>query len=187
MAPWQPVLDEALTLLEEGAADPRSPWRTLALATTNPDGAPGIRTIVLRRFTAPDRLAELHTDARSPKMTAILADNRAALHGWDPVRRVQIRLDGRLTLADAPATQAAWGQLPETSRVTYAVALAPGTPIADPEHATPSLPPSEAQAVFRLLRLHVDALEYLSLAHGAHRRVSFHWQAGEPTATWLVP
>jgi hypothetical protein len=184
------VLAGALALLAEGAAQAASPWRTPALATMPEAGSPsppGLRTVVLRRFDAGARLAEIHTDARAPKIGALRADPRAALHGWDPARRVQIRLDGAIAVAGPAETEAAWAALPDSSRSTYAVRLAPGTPIARPDGAGPALPPEAARAVFTVLHLRFDALEALSLAHGAHRRARFLWSGGARTATWLVP
>ena len=179
------VLQQGLTLLQTGAADPGAAFRTLALATVQ-DGAPGIRTVILRHFAAVDRVAEFHTDARSPKLAAILHNPRAALHGWDKAARIQLRLDGTVTTADPADTDAAWAALPGPSQASYAVALAPGTPIAAPQDAR-ATSPEQARSVFRLLRLRFDALEYLSLAHGAHRRARFDWRQGGAASTWLVP
>jgi pyridoxamine 5'-phosphate oxidase len=180
------VLRQGLALLQAGAGDPDAAFRTLALATVQ-DGAPGIRTVVLRRFAAAERVAEFHTDARSPKLAALLHNPRAALHGWDKTTRIQLRLDGTVTVAGPAETEAAWAALPGPSRASYAVGMAPGTPIAAPEDARATHPPAQAQAVFRLLRLRFDALEYLSLAHGAHRRARFDWRHGGAASTWLVP
>jgi pyridoxine/pyridoxamine 5'-phosphate oxidase len=186
MADLHAVLATAFGLLAEGASNPKSAWRNPALATS--DGqSPGIRTIVLRRFSPDERVVELHTDARSPKLAALTRNPRAALHGWDADRRIQLRLDGVVEVAPEPQTQAAWDALPDGSRATYQVSQAPGTPIADPAEALGTLSIAQARAEFRVLWLRFDALEYLSLAHGSHHRASFVWQGGPVAATWLVP
>ena len=185
--PLAAVLEESFGLLQEGARDPDSPWRNPALATVAPDGRPAIRTLVLRRFSPGMRIAELHTDARSPKMAALALNPRAALHGWDPARRIQLRLDGIVTLADDAHVQRAWEALHEGSRATYAVAQAPGTPISEPSPAAPSRGVDEARLDFRVLAFQVEALEYLSLAPHAHARAAFRWHEQAPDATWLVP
>ena len=177
------VLRQAWGLLAEGAADPRSPWRILTLANVAAAGGPGVRSVVLRAVSPAAREAVVHTDRRSPKMAALGADPRAALLGWDAARRVQIRLDGVIEVAGMAETDAAWEALPVASRVTYAGALAPGTKIAGPE-MTQGAPD---RSVFVVLRFGVAALEYLSLAPGAHRRAGFAWADEALTATWLAP
>jgi pyridoxamine 5'-phosphate oxidase len=181
------VLADTFAQLAGAPDDPASPWRAPALATNAADGSPGIRTIVLRGFDPHGRVATLHTDARSPKMNMLRANPLAALHIWDAGRRQQIRLDGTVTIAGVADTDAAWAVLPDRSRATYRLRLAPGTPIAAPEDAVPDPSPDAGRGVFAVLRFDVMALEVLSLAHGSHRRAAFHWHDGRLTATWLVP
>jgi pyridoxamine 5'-phosphate oxidase len=186
-APLADLLTRSFAVLEDGARDPDSAWRHPALATVAPDGRPGIRTIVLRRFHPARRIVELHTDARSPKMAALAHDPRAALHFWGPARRIQLRLDGVITLADDEAVQSAWDALHDGSRATYASAQAPGTPIADPAGGGAPCGQDEARRVFRVLQLRFEVLEYLSLAPQARGRARFVWQDQACDATWLVP
>ena len=176
-------LEEAWALLAGGVADPASAWRVLTLANVNAKGGPGLRSVVLRGMEAEARVAVVHTDLRSPKISGLARDPRAALLGWDAARRVQIRLDGMVEVAGAGETDAAWAALGEGSRTIYAGALAPGMPLAEPEVAMGA----PDRAVFAVLRLRIMALEYLSLAHGAHRRARFDWADGAMAATWLVP
>jgi pyridoxine/pyridoxamine 5'-phosphate oxidase len=179
------ILAETFARLANAPGDPASPWRLPALATASPDGVPGIRTIVLRCFDPHARVATLHTDARSPKIAALRANPRAALHIWDPGLREQVRLDGTISIAATATADAAWDALPAASRGTYAIRQPPGTPIAAPDDAASDS--VTARAAFTVLLFQVAALEYLSLAHGSHRRARFHWQDGCLTATWLVP
>jgi len=181
----QAVLDQALSLLAEGARDPASPWRNPALATFGTP--PGLRTVVLRAFRAHDRRIELHTDARSPKIAVLREHPPAALHVWDPGRRIQIRADGIIKIANSVVTDAAWAALPDRSRATYRINAAPGTPISAPGIVKQDMPPEAARAVFSVLDFRIEGLEYLSLAHAAHQRARFRWRGDELTATWLVP
>ncbi len=181
------VLSAALALLSEGAATPESPWRTLTFVTLCLDGAPAPRTVVLRAFDAESRLAEFHTDSRSPKCAQVVADPRAALHGWDATRRIQIRGDGRVLPGDRPRTERAWAALPDKSRSTYKVANPPGAPIARPEQSAADVGDEQAKAVFRVLLFRFDSLEVLSLAREGHRRARFRWPDGRLEATWLAP
>jgi pyridoxamine 5'-phosphate oxidase len=182
-------LADAFAYLQEGASDPGSPFRNPALATApaSPTAPPGLRTVVLRRFTRDARIVELHTDARSPKIAQLRQNPFAALHVWDPARRIQLRLDGAVAIAGTEKATAAWAALPPASRATYAVSLAPGTAIDDPARATPDLPEHAARQNFAVLELSIDVLEDLSLARGSHRRARFCWPGNRLAATWLVP
>jgi hypothetical protein len=57
--------------------------------------------------------------------------------------------------------------------------------------AEPPLAPRDAvagRAVFRVILLRFDRLDWLELAAAGHRRARFVWRAeGAPDATWLVP
>ncbi len=177
------MLGQAWALLEEGAADPGSAWRVLALANVTEAGGPGVRSVVLRGVSREERVAVVHTDVRSPKVAAFACDPRAALLGWDSGQRVQVRLDGVIEMAGAAETRGAWAALGEGSRATYAGVLPPGTPMAVSDAVAREPDPG----VFCVLRLHVEAIEVLSLAHGKHRRARFAWLSGALAATWLAP
>jgi hypothetical protein len=69
------------TLLERGAADRRSAFHTLAVATTGLDGRPRVRTVVSRRVDPPARAVRFHADSRSAKVAELRADPRLALLG----------------------------------------------------------------------------------------------------------
>jgi pyridoxine/pyridoxamine 5'-phosphate oxidase len=180
------ALDQAFALLAEGVADPASPWHTPSLATTGA-GAPGLRTVVLRRFMQAERQVEFHTDARSPKLAAIQANPDVSLHVWDKRSRVQLRLSGRASMLGTAESAAIWKSLPPQTQATYSVALAPGTPISAPEEARHSLDHAASQAVFCAVRIAFHELEWLHLAHGQHRRARFTWANGACVATWLAP
>ncbi|MBY0335496.1 MAG: pyridoxamine 5'-phosphate oxidase family protein [Acetobacteraceae bacterium] len=180
------ALAEAFRLLARGVADRRSPFHTPALATIGADGAPEARTLVLRGFDPATRTVRLHTDVRAPKWAQLAADPRCALHLYDPGAQVQIRLRCVATRHDADAVaEAAWTASRSFSRLCYAVEPGPATPVPAPAAA----PREEAngRAHFGALVLRFDALEWLWLAHGGHRRARFAWGADGLEATWLVP
>ena len=177
---------EAFRLLARGVADRRSPFHTPTLATVGPDGAPSLRTVVLRAFDPTLRRLYVHTDARSAKAADIAAEPRVALHAYDAAARVQLRLSGRAVLhrGDAVA-DAAWSSSRAQSRVCYAIEPPPGTPIDAP------LPgPDDASAGrdnFVVVAIGVETLEWLWLSVDGHRRARFDWTGHEPHATWLAP
>lgn len=180
------TLAEAFRLLARGVADRRSPFHTPTLATIAADGAPSLRTLVLRGFDAPTRTLRLHTDARSAKVAELARDPRAALHGYDPGSCIQLRLSGEARLhSDDADADAAWSQATANSRLVYAQAAAPGTRLESPELA-PFI--GNARDHFATLTLRFHSLEWLWLAASGHRRARFTWDGAVRTgAEWRAP
>jgi len=181
------VKDVAESLLAEGATLRESPWRHLILATVGPDGAPALRMLVLRAWDAPARRITLHTDSRSAKMANLRTGSQVALLGWDPARRIQLRLSGPIEVAGGAEAAAVWQVLPRHTRATYATALPPGTMVTDPAALPPPLTDEAAAAVFTLLHISVTQLDWLRLTHGGQERARFTWAARDAHATWIAP
>lgn len=183
----QDALAEAFRLLARGVADRRSPFHTPTLATRSPDGAPGLRTVVLRGFDPATRVLRIHTDRRSAKATAIAADPRAALHGYDAGAQVQLRIAGVATLhLDDAVADAAWAASREMSRMCYATPHAPGAPVEAPPPAPQD--PAAGRGNFAAVTLRIDTLDWLLLAASRHRRARFAWGAdGTLAAGWIAP
>lgn len=179
------VRAEAFRRLANGVADRRSPFRTPTLATIGPDGAPAIRTLVLRGFDPATRTLRLHTDRRSGKWAELAADLRAALHVHDAGAELQLRLSGRASLhAGDSLAAAAWAESHPSSRLVYDIAPAPGTPVAEP----PPAPHGEGgEANFGVILLRFDRMEWLHLHPAGHRRARFVWGPEGLAETWLVP
>ncbi|MBR0669830.1 pyridoxamine 5'-phosphate oxidase family protein [Neoroseomonas soli] len=192
MTPAQPAtledtLAEAFRLLARGARDPGSPFHTPTLATAGLDGAPNLRTVVLRAFDPAARSLRIHTDRRSAKTAELARDARAMLHGYDPEAQVQLRLAGVATLhLDDAIADDAWASSRETTRMCYAAGHAPGVPLPAPPAA-----PQDADAGrphFAAVTLRVDSLDWLLLARAGHRRARFDWNAaGTLSSTWIAP
>jgi hypothetical protein len=186
------LLAHSYALLEEGVRLADSPWRLPCLGTAGLDGAPSLRTVVLRGFSAAERTADIYTDRRSAKCAELRYTPRAALHGWDSARRVQLRLSGQVVVeADGPAVERAWAGLSGNARATYDVLPGPGSRLLAPDYAMHDPDEAASRAVFALLRIYFDRLEFLRLpplrGGGAHRRAVFRWVDGAMAADWLVP
>lgn len=183
-------LAEAWRRLEEGAAH-QSGFHTPALATLGRDGAPRLRTVVLRGVDRAARTLRIHCDARSDKAAEIAADPRAALHAYDAKAKLQVRIEGRARLHGGDeVARAAWGASRPMSRVCYGTAPGPGTPL---PAGGASVQPQDEGAVaagfseFRVVVLTVARLEFLYLARSGHRRALFTWNGEGQGATWLAP
>jgi pyridoxine/pyridoxamine 5'-phosphate oxidase len=181
------ALAQAFALLSRGVADRRSPFHTPTLATRGLDGAPALRTVVLRAFDPAARLLRVHTDRRSGKAAEIAADPRAALHGYDAGAQVQIRIAGVATLhLDDSVADAAWGASREMSRMCYAAPQAPGAPVEEPPEAP--MDAVSGRVHFAAVTLRIETLDWLLLAARGHRRARFAWGAdGALRAGWVAP
>jgi hypothetical protein len=181
------VLAMAQDALVRGVADRHSPLHTPTLATLGIDGAPTLRTVVLRGFHPATRGLCIHTDRRSPKVAALAADPRAMLHGYDAAVRMQLRLAGHATLhLDDTIADAAWAASRKTSRMTYATAWAPGTALPAPPAAPED--PLGGRENFAAVMLRFDSLDWLLLDPAGHARARFDWaDDGAMAASWIAP
>ncbi len=181
------VRDAAFACLEEGAVDPGSVWHTPTLANVDAAGWASQRSVVLRGWDFSTRALEIHTDSRSAKYMALKRGPKASLHGWDPRRQVQLRLRGPVALhvGDAVA-QAAWDRLRPASRATYGVMPGPGASLQHPDD-TWQAEENQGYAVFCVIHLVVEELEWLRLEQGSHARARFSWDNGVTRSMWLVP
>jgi len=181
------ALATAFACLAEGAADPGSVWHTPTLANTDSAGFASQRSVVLRGWDAAARRLEIHTDTRSAKYAALCRRPEVSLHGWDHARRVQLRLRGqvRLHVGDATA-EAAWAGLRPATRATYRVLPGPGAELQH-AHDTGQADEQSAFAVFCVIRMTVQELEWLHLEQGSHARARFCWDNDGLVSMWLVP
>lgn len=180
------TLAEALRLLARGAADRRSPFHTPTLATIGVDGAPQLRSVVLRGFDVAARVLRIHTDLRSAKWEELQLEPRCQLHVYDVGAQIQLRMSCRARLHAGDAVSAGfWQASPPSCRKIYANEPAPGTALEVP---SPSGSDPDAGAVhFAVLLLEMDALEWLWLSHDGHRRARFGWEAGGTRLQWVAP
>lgn len=185
-------LDEAWRLISRGVKDRRSPFHTPTVATRGLDGSPSVRTVVLRAASRADGFVRFHTDQRSSKVAELDADNRLAIHFYDPGSKVQVRLSGRATVhRDTAMAQEAWVATRLFSRECYRVTKAPGANVDDPAAVVFDAPGADGEGgrdAFCAVVLSVESLEWLYLAAQGHRRARF---LRDTDATWygnwLVP
>ncbi|MEK6349470.1 MAG: pyridoxamine 5'-phosphate oxidase family protein [Burkholderia sp.] len=197
------LLDRIWTLLDEGAnaGRERSPFTMLQAATLGLDGAPQVRTVVLRGVDRTARSLMFHTDARSAKAAEIARDGRIALVGCDLANGLQIRAEGVARLrTDEAERLAIWRASRPRTLILYRAPLPPGTPVAEPADAHPPEAQAGAEpdsmagfAQFAVIDVRIDAIDWLDLAADGHRRARFahdaHDTAGAPGwhGGWVAP
>ena len=176
------TLAEAWRRLVRGAADRRAPARNPALATTARDGAPALRTVVLRAADPAAGTLEVHTDAASAKAGEIAAEPRVALLVWEAKARLQIRVAAEAAALDGAARAARWARVPDGARRAYGGTPAPGVPLAVPEDHDPTPQASR----FLPLVLTATEIETLLLGPDLHRRARFRRASGW-AGEWIAP
>lgn len=187
------TLAEAWRRLARGAADRRSGFHTVQLASIGADGGPRARTVVLRAVAPAQRLIRVHTDARSAKAAELAADARVEICAYDAAAKIQIRLRGLATpRRDDAVAAAAWAGSGQGSRMCYRAAVAPGAALERPEAADPQRRAREplsdlGRENFLAVTVAVARLEWLYLAASGHRRALYAWGDGALSARWLAP
>lgn len=167
--------------LVRGVGDRHSPARHPTLGTVTPGGWPDLRTVVLRAADPVAGTLDIHTDLRSPKVAALRATPRAALHIWDDGAHLQSRIEVTVDILTGAAVAAIWARVPDPSRQSYGTMPAPGQPIA----GALDYDKRPDAGSFAVLRCRVVAVDALHLGP-QHRRARFeaadHWQG-----QWLAP
>lgn len=175
------LLDQVWTRLARGVHDRHAPARHLALASTAPDGAPQLRTVVLR---AADRAAarlRVYTDVHSAKVADLRANPQAAVLVWDGSAHLQIRATARVDILTGDAVAPVWDRLSDGARLSYGGTPPTGAPIPDALAYVKTRDP----AAFVVLDLELQDLDILHLGP-QHRRARFTQAAGWAGA-WCVP
>lgn len=189
------VLADAAARLQAAARDRRSAMHVPVIGTSDGD----LRMMVLRACDADLAALRFHTDARSPKASAIGKGAPLSLLGHDPAAKIQLRARGIGRIeTDSALAEEAWTNSTPFARRCYLAQAAPGTPVDEPKSGLPAeiegQMPSEAQllparANFAILLLTLTSLDWLHLANTGHRRAQFtRGGAREAWAgQWVVP
>lgn len=184
----QAVLSGAWTLLERGVRERgHAPVPIITVATIGRDGAPRMRSVVLRGASPAARNLTFYTDLRSRKVDEITRDPRLAAHVWDPAEQIQLRLTGSASVhAEDEFARAAWSALRPESRKAYGIVPEPGTDIAAPDCC--EIPEDDGVRFkrFCVVVMTIDALETLHLRRGGHQRALFTF-GNAPAGVWLAP
>jgi pyridoxamine 5'-phosphate oxidase len=180
------TIAEAWRVVGRGVVDRKSAFHTPCVATTGLDGAPRVRTVVLRGADRAARALRFHTDQRSAKFAELTRDPRVGIMGYDAGRKIQVRLTGIAHLhAGDDIAAAAWAKSRSMSLMCYRQVEFPGVALENPNSlATPS---AEGYENFVVVAVVVQELEWLYLAHEGHRRARCTWSEAGETGCWLAP
>ncbi|WP_029056895.1 pyridoxamine 5'-phosphate oxidase family protein [Stappia stellulata] len=183
------TLEEIFKRLSDGVRNRRSAFHTPALATVTPQGAPDVRTMVLRGVETSPLTLRFHTDIRSGKVDQVSQNPNGFCEIYDSNCKIQLRLTCRMTvLGDGETAERAWSETRAMSRACYQIETGPGTEIPAPGaavYAPERL--DEGRANFAVLMAEVMKMEWLYLAARGHARARFERGAGDWTGCWLAP
>ncbi|AOR71705.1 pyridoxamine 5'-phosphate oxidase [Burkholderia stabilis] len=182
--------DRVWSCLEAGVSVQRSPFTMLQAATLGIDGAPKVRTIVLRQVSRADRVLSFHTDARSEKVAELRRDPRMSIVANDLDSLVQIRAEGAASICDDEAQRRAiWQSSRPHTLLLYRAPLPPGTPVESPEdaHVDGTAPTGDGYENFCLIHMTITRIDWLELARAGHRRAVFDLHEGGYEGRWIAP
>lgn len=186
------VLKDCRDRLIRAPRDRKSPMHAPVIVTGDVDA----RVMVLRAFDSQGWRLRLHTDARAPKAAVIAADPRIAVLFYDKGAKVQIRARGTAAIMrEGAEVDAAWAASTNFARRCY-LGEGPGAASEVPTSGLPpefeGVEPDDAQLIparenFALLKITLDAFDWLYLAHTGHVRAQFA-RAGEGwQGRWVSP
>ncbi len=90
--------------------------------------------MVLREFNLKERYIRFHTDYRAAKIKHYRENNSASVLGYDPELKIQIKLQGSISVHyDDHVTQAAWKESTTRSKKCYSVKGGSTLEISDPK------------------------------------------------------
>jgi general stress protein 26 len=193
-----PDIAEAVwTKLAHAANDASCSMRLMAVATVDVSGNPCNRTLVLRGADRDSGRIWFHTDRRSPKIQHLKARPCISALAYDEHDRVQIRLDGHVTLHKDDATaQRHWEQTSMVVRFAYGVSPGPGATLNSAPHPDPRLHAMRAQHArgrltdgrqnFVVIEAQVEIIDWIQITDVGQRRAMLRAETGW-TPQPLVP
>jgi pyridoxamine 5'-phosphate oxidase len=178
MIGYESLLEGIWTRLRRAADDPSSPLRLMSVATSNVNGRPSNRTLVLRGADRDAALIWFHTDRRSPKLTHLKANPYVSSVVYDPENRVQIRLDGKVTLHQGDSiAKHHWEQVSMAVRSAYGLPQGPGNRIEQPDPRAQVISQQiksgraeDGWQNFTVIEVAVDVIDWLQLGYGNQQR-----------------
>jgi hypothetical protein len=166
---------------------PKLSFHTLAVSSID-NNQVATRVMVLREFSLKDRYLRFHTDYRAAKIQQYRNNNSASVLGYDPSLKIQIKLQGSISVHyNDHVTQAAWEESTTRSKKCYSVQGGSTLAIPDPkEYDLKDGNIEDGYMNFAVLKFSFHNLEFLHLKSSGHRRAIHTWENAFES-TWLVP
>jgi pyridoxine/pyridoxamine 5'-phosphate oxidase len=183
----EPNLDRVWAALTAGARAGRTPFTVLQLATSGLDGAPKVRSVILRSADAERGAVSFFADLRSAKIEEIRHERRVSLIGYDETAAFQIRAEGEATIdSESPEKTAAWAACRSHTRALFQHPQPSGTVIAAPAEAAPA-DDMDGETHFAVVVVSLIHIDWLDISGPLHRRAVFQRDGGDWRGGWVAP
>ena len=181
------TLESADLILNNAVENAKTLFHTLAVSSID-NNQIATRVMVLREFNLKERYIRFHTDYRAAKIDHYSENNSASVLGYDPNLKIQIKLQGSISVHyNDYLTQAAWEGSTTRSKKCYSVKGGSTLEISDPEeYDLKDGNIEDGYMNFAVLIFSFNNLEFLHLKSSGHRRALHSWNESF-TSTWLVP
>lgn len=183
-------------MLQEGAAKGKSAFHTFVLGTRGVNNIE-LRTLVLRKLDKSNKALFTHTDLRSPKAEQLKNNRQCSLLFYDPVRRVQLRLEAESVLHEGTElTDQLWAQTKMSARKSYLSAHSPGELLCMPDDGLPrhlngrDPQPDESEdgrKNFLVIEFRILSIDWLFLNAQGHRRARIEYNVDGFDGSWVSP
>ena len=190
------ILQDCWHRLINGTNSSKHPFHSPSIASIN-EGAPEIRTVILRKVIPADNILIFHTDYRSPKIIQLKNNNILSWLFYDAKSRLQLRVKTTATIHYKDAISfKRWNDSRLESRKCYLAEPAPSTRA---ESSTDGLPPNlEDKDLtdenvlygydhFAVIENKVIEIDWLVLNHDGHRRAKFLFSDQGVDKFWMIP
>ncbi|WP_103070726.1 pyridoxamine 5'-phosphate oxidase family protein [Aquimarina sediminis] len=158
------------------------PFRHFTLATSDIDGNPRMRTVVLRKIDEMLNLT-IYTDKRSKKITHISKDNSVSLLFSDTERSLQVSLLAKAEIiTNDKILQSMWRQVPKKLKKEYTSQVL----LEKETKNTASIDYLERKHSFSVITLSPYHIEYLRLKRPDHTRVLFKKENNSWRSTYFT-
>lgn len=181
------TLESADLILNNAVENAKTLFHTLAVSSID-NNQIATRVMVLREFNLKERYIRFHTDYRAAKIDHYSENNSASVLGYDPNLKIQIKLQGSISVHyNDYLTQAAWEGSTTRSKKCYSVKGGSTLQISDPkEYDLKDGNIEDGYMNFAVLKFSFNNLEFLHLKSSGHRRALHSWDESF-VSTWLVP
>ena len=181
------TLESANLILTNAVENAKTLFHTLAVSSMD-NNQIATRVMVLREFNLNERYIRFHTDYRAAKINHYIENNSASVLGYDPNLKIQIKLQGSISVHyNDHLTQAAWEGSTTRSKKCYSVEGGSTLEISDPkEYDLKDGNIEDGYMNFADLKFSFNNLEFLHLKSSGHRRALHSWNESF-ASTWLVP
>ena len=181
------TLESADLILNNAVENAKTLFHTLAVSSID-NNQIATRVMVLREFNLKERYIRFHTDYRAAKIDHYSENNSASVLGYDPNLKIQIKLQGSISVHyNDYITQAAWEGSTTRSKKCYSVKGGSTLQISDPkEYDLKDGNIEDGYMNFAVLKFSFNNLEFLHLKSSGHRRALHSWNESF-SSTWLVP